>query len=50
MNTETNLKEAYVAPDITIVDVVYESIICDSPYDPNYDETHYGDLEQKKEG
>ena len=28
MNTETNQKEAYIAPNITIVDVVYESIIC----------------------
>ena len=30
MNTETNQKEAYIAPEITIVDVVYESIICES--------------------
>ena len=33
MNTETNQKEAYIAPNVTIVTVVYESIICQSPWD-----------------
>ena len=40
MDTETILKEAYVAPTSTAFDVVYESIICASggtPYgDPRF--------------
>ena len=38
MNTETNQKEAYIAPNITIVDVVYESIICGTGTQPPYDQ------------
>lgn len=41
MNTETIQKEAYTAPESTIVEIAYESIICGStppvPYgDPQY--------------
>jgi len=40
MNTETVKKEAYIAPESTIVEIAYESIICGSapiPYgDPQY--------------
>ena len=41
MNTETNQKEAYIAPNITIVDVVYESIICGTGNQPPYEDTQY---------
>lgn len=41
MNTETIQKEAYTAPESTIEEIAYESIICGStppvPYgDPKY--------------
>ena len=40
MNTETVKKEVYIAPESTIVEIAYESIICGStpiPYgDPKY--------------